>query len=349
MAYTLKTREEFNEYLKKVEVIPSGDEMLIDEFNSSSLFDLYNLLTKIKNDRQISPTRQSKLRRILRANFPKEIASFLHFPITNETLHSLEEHIKDVFLAYIENPKTSSITEKEMENLKIIVAKKYPTEIQRLIKKEKDSIEFKLEKAFIEKTFYDVIDEYTKHTENVQNNEDVQTAYYTQSKNIATKVHIATTGRQKAPKSVTDNIRKEFMKSLESVVPSNLEKGITYADLTSNFNLYKVSDDYSGYTVYVTDIDDTFHIDAETKKTEKGQEFIKYRKEKEDNVPFYHSLYDFLYDTTSFLDFTEEDYLQMRIELLDRLQHLTYPKCSEEYNGILFKPKDKNDPRNLFF
>ncbi len=77
MAYPLKTREEFNEYLKTIRVIPTEDETLIDAFNSSSLFDLYGLLTEIKNDRQISSTRQKKLKKIVNANFSKEVADLL--------------------------------------------------------------------------------------------------------------------------------------------------------------------------------------------------------------------------------------------------------------------------------
>ncbi len=80
MAYPLKTREEFNEYLKKVNVIPTGDEILIDHFNSSSLFDLYSLLTEIKNDHQISSTRQKKLKKIVKTNFSKEVADLLRLP-----------------------------------------------------------------------------------------------------------------------------------------------------------------------------------------------------------------------------------------------------------------------------
>ncbi len=268
--------------------------------------------------------------------------------MTKDVIQSFEEYIKELFLAYLEDPKTCPVTEKEMEKLKIIIAKKYPIEIEKLVKKEKDSTEFKLEIKFIEKAVNDIVDEYTKHSENIQNNEDVQSSYYIQSKNLSSKVHIATTGRQKGPKSTTDNLRKEFMKSLTNVVPSNFEQGISYADLSNNFNLQKVSDDFSGYTVYTTGIAETFHINKEMKKTKKGQEFIQYRKQKKENLDIFHPLHDFLHDPSSFLDFTEEDYLQLKIELLDRLQHLTYPKCSEEYKGILFKPKDKDDPGTCF-
>jgi len=263
-------------------------------------------------------------------------------------LHSFEEYIKELFLAYLEDPKTCYVTEKEMEKLKIIIAKKYPAEIEKLVKKEKDPTEFRLEKKFIENTVSDIVDEYTKHTENVQNNEDVQSSYYIQSKNLSSKVHIATTGRQKGPKSMTDNLRKEFMKSLTNTIPSDFEQGISYTDLSNNFNLQKVSDDFSGYTVYTTDIGDTFHIDKKTKQTKKGQEFIRYRKQKEANLRIFHSLYDFLHDPSSFLNFTEENYLQLKIELLDKLQYLTYPDCSEEYKGILFKPKSKDEPGTCF-
>lgn len=349
MAYTLKTREEFNQYLNDVQVLPSSDEMLIDDFNSSSLFDLYTLLTKIKDDRQISSSRQKKLRKLLHANFPEEITSLLSFPITNQVIQSIEEYIKDIFLAHVKNPKSSDFSEKEIENLKIIVAKKYPNEFLKLIKEEKDPTEFKLEKEFIEKTVSDITDEYAKHLKNMQNNEDVQTSYYTASNNNFSKANISTTGRLKSLKSATDNLRKEFTKSLQNVVPSNIEKGITYSDLTNNFNLSKVSDDYYGFLVYVTDINDTFHLDEDTLNTEEGKEFRRYRKQREDNIPLLHSLHNFLHNSSSFLDFTEEEYLQIKIELLDKLQSLTYPECFEEYDGSLFQPKDENDSRNFFF
>lgn len=63
MPYKIKSREEFNKYLKNVKVLPSGDEILIDEFNSSSLFELYELFMKLKDNIRISPAMQRKLKK----------------------------------------------------------------------------------------------------------------------------------------------------------------------------------------------------------------------------------------------------------------------------------------------
>ncbi len=349
MSYYLKTRKEFNEYLNTINIIPSSNEVLIDEFHSSSLFELYGLLINLRDDRQISRTRQNKLRKLVRDNFPENIFHFLKFPITNEIIQQLESYIKDVFFAYLKDPNSTNFSKIEMEQLKIIVAKKFPSEFLQFIKDEKDPTEFRLQKMFLENKVFDIVEEYSKHSQSMQNDEDIQSAFYTSSNNDFPKVHISSTGRLKGPKSVSDNLRKEFMNSLENIIPSNLEKGISYSDLTSHFNLSKVSDDYFGFTVYVTDIAETFHIDDSIRNTEEGIEFRKARKQKELNTSIFHSLYNYLHGNTSFWDFTQEQYLQLKIELLDRLQYLTYPECSEEYSGPLFSPKDENDRRYFFF
>ena len=348
MAYHVMNRDEFQNYLqKKVKVIPTKDEMLIDEFSSTSLFELYELLTKLKDDRQIALTYQKKLKEKVQANF-SNVACLFEFPINENVLTRVENYIKNVFLAYLKDPENSILSEKEFEKLKIVIAKKYPHEFVKLMQEERNATELKLQKKLLDEIVSDVTDDYHKHLKNLQNNEDIQTAYYTDSTNQFSKAHIATTGRLKAFKAANDNLRKEVTNSIQRLIPSNLEKGITYEDLKKQFNLSKVSDDYFGFTVYVTDIDDTFHIDEKTLKTKEGKEFVAYRKQKEDNIPIYRSLNNFLHNPCSFLTFTEEQYLQLKIELLNILQHLTYPECSEEYNGLLFHPQDENDPGTSF-
>lgn len=348
MSYKIKSREEFNKYLKDVKVIPSGDEMSIDKFNSSSLFELYELFTKIKNDLQISPAMQRKLKKHLQTSFPPEVSSFLSFPVSDSNIQSLEEYIKDVFLAYMENPRDSNLPEEEIENLKIIIAKKYPEELIKFEKAKKKPSETKLEQTFIRTIFSDIIDEYSRHCQNSQNNEDIQTVLYTTSRNEFSDINISSSGRLKGPKSSIDNVKKEFMKKFQSIPPSNLKKGVNYEDLIQNFNLSKVSDDYYGSTFYITEINDTFHIDKNIAETKEGKEFLNCRKQKEDNLPLFHFLSDALDNHFCFLDFTQEEYLQLKIELLDRLQHMTFPECSEEYSGILFKPKNENDVGTSF-
>ncbi len=348
MAYKVKSRKEFNTYLKDIKVLPSGDETLIDEFNSSSIFELYELFVKIRDDLQISPAMQRKLKKHLQSNFPPEVSACLSFPIQKSNIKNLEEYIKEVFLDYIENPNSSNISNTEIENLKIIMAKRYPNELLKFEIAEKTSAETRLEQEFLNAAFSNIVDEYSRHSENFQNNEDIQTVLYTTSKNDFPAVDVSISGRQKGPKSTDDNIRKEFVKKLQSIPPSNLEKGVSYADLINCFNLSKVSDDYYGSTLYITGIDDTFHISKKIAETKEGKEFLKCKEQKQDNLPLFHFLSDALDDQSAFLDFTEEEYLQLEIELLDRLQHMTFPECSEEYSGILFKPKSENDVGTSF-
>lgn len=349
MAYQLKNREEFKKYIDTIQILPSSDEIAIDEFDSSSLFDLYSLLTKIKDNRQISPARQELLIQKLDNNFPKELSSLLHFPVNDAVLLVFEDYIKGVFLSYMEHPKSLTQEEsEELEKLKIIMAKKHPDVFLQFIKEEKNATEFKLEKDFIEKTFVDVLDEYSKHAEELQENEDVQSAFYITTKNKSPTTRISTSGRLKSEKSVSDNVNKEMNRSLEKVIPSDFEKGISYTDLTNQFNLSKISDDFYGFIVYLKWIDDTFHIDADQKNTEDGKLFMAYRKQKNKNIAYLHSLTDFLEDFSSFIAFSQEDYLQMRIELLDKLQDLTFQECSQEYNGLLFVPQDSKDPGTSF-
>ncbi len=113
MSYKLKNRDEFQNFLNTVVVLPSYDEICIDKFQSSSLFDLYELLVTIKDDRQISLAMQEKLKKQLETNFSEDIAHLLTFPVTGQVLHNFEEYMKDVFLTYIKDSKNSTISKKE--------------------------------------------------------------------------------------------------------------------------------------------------------------------------------------------------------------------------------------------
>ncbi len=112
MTYKLKSREEFNEYLKNVKIIPSEDEFLINKFNSSSLFELYELFVKIKDDFQISPAMQKKLKKHLQTSFPTEVSSCLSFPV-NKISNDKIEFILSSALSQsqkIELPYTNDVT-----------------------------------------------------------------------------------------------------------------------------------------------------------------------------------------------------------------------------------------------
>ena len=361
MAYKLKTRDEFKKYLdEEVKIIPSHDEDLINEFNSSSLFDLYGLLKEIENDLRISTNMQEKLKDTVKAQFPKEVYSLISFPINDEVLKNFEEYIKDKFIDYMEHPeKYKGQKEKleEIEKLKIIIAKRYPNEFLKFIKTEKDPKDLKLEVKYIKKQFYHTLDKYMQHKKNMQNNEDIQTATYTTIKNDFGEFDIYLPGRVKSLGSATENYNKELHNSLDNIVPSDLEKGITYEDLENNFNLDKTSDDYFAITIVLKNVLDTFHIDeleslynaADDKTAKNIRDLIQYRRDKNVHLSYYHSLKNFIDDPYFFMDFTQEQYLQIKIELLDILQRCTFSECSEEYNGPLFKPQNKDDLRNFFF
>lgn len=349
MEFYLKDRETFKKYIETIQVLPSADEMAIDAFDSSSLFDLYGLLTQIKDNRQISSAKQELLAQKLANNFPEELVSLLHFPVNQSVLSVFEEYIKGTFISYITNLKDLTPEEQEeLEKLKIIMAKKQPQIFLKFIKQEKNATEFKLEKDYIEKNFRGVLDDYSKHIEETQNNEDIQSASYIVAKNKFPKIRISTSGRLKSMKSVKDNIDKEMKKALEKVMPSDLEKGISYNDLSNTFNLSKISDDFYGFLVYIKGIDDTFHLNESMKNTEAGKLFLAYRNQKKENVTYFQSLSDFLADPSSLIAFSQEDYLQMQIELLNKLQYLTFQECSQEYSGPLFEPQDSNDPGTSF-
>ncbi len=361
MAYKLKTRNEFEKYLdEEVKIIPSHDEDLINAFNSSSLFSLYQLLNNLKNDLRISLSMQEKLKNTIKTNFSEEVSSLINFPIDDKILKSFEEYIKNVFIDYTEHPEKYKHQKEKIEdikNLKIIIAKKYPNEFLRLIKVEKDTKDLELEQKYIKKQFDRTVDEYIRHKKNMQNNEDIQTASYTTIKNDFGEFDIYLPGRVKSLGSATENYNKELHNTLNNIVPSNLEKGITYEDLENNFNLNKATDDYFAITIVLKNVLDTFHIDEldrfyNSKNDEIAKDIrdlIQYRKDKKIHLSYYHSLMNFLDNTYFFMDFTQEQYLQIKIELLDILQRCTFKECSEEYNGPLFKPQNKDDLRNIFF
>ena len=272
MAYTVKSRDEFQTYLKSVTVLPTYDEVCIDKFNSSSLFELYELFITIVDDKQISPKMQEKLKNTLKENFSEEICSLLSFPIEKETtINKLEILIKDKFLEYYESSKTtplSSQEQKEFDQLKIIVAKKFPKVFMELIKEDKDPKEFSKELDFIRHKFEDTLDNYIMHHEKSQSDQDIITAIYTMLKSTLPDVHTHEPSRQKSHESVKANAVKELTQSLNSITSSNIGQNITLNDLEDNFDLSKITDDFVGSTIIIDYIPSVTEFDAIVSETQ---------------------------------------------------------------------------------
>ena len=349
MAYKLKTRDEFQTYLTDVEVLPSYDELCIDKFDSTSLFDLYKLFTELKNDKQISPKMQEKLKQTLERNFPQEISSSLSFPIEEKvSIKKLEEHIKNIFLEYYERSKTENLSPKEQSEfnkLQIIVSKKFPEEFLKLIKENINPKEFELQTQLIKENFSKIVDEFNLHVEKTQNNEDIVTGIYITNRSQYPDLKSHDPAREKSLESAQNNMEKEIRNSLSSVIPSQFDKGITFADLSNQLNFSKISDDFYGSTIVLDNTVDTLRIDT---STDEGQQLMNYKKQRQENYEYYHDLMNFLDNPYSFLDFTQEQYLQIKIELLHKLQNATYQECSEEYKGTLQKKQHKKEPGTSF-
>lgn len=163
-------------------------------------------------------------------------------------------------------------------------------------------------------------------------NRDILGALYITASKLNPELDIYIPGRIKSTKSSIDNINKETLKSINTLLPSDLYVGLTNDDISKQFNIEKANTDFSGITIVLSNTDDTLHFDMNEPKTE---ELLELRELRKDNIYFSHILENFLFDNDSTV-FSDIELLQMKIELLMRLRLTTYEECTKEYNGTSF-------------
>lgn len=353
MAYKMLNRKQYNnslqDWFKKHPLELPYEEGLINNYNSSELSDLFRLLQELK-DSEIDPkyfeilkNKVSTLyspqlaKRIFSVKLPKEVkndttksTSYMH----SQYCDALAEYIKDFFVSLATNKnKKQSVSNKEFTALSSIVNKFYPYTFVELAKNPPSNAEFKKQLDFIRNEITNSIDTYYKHSPQ-SSKDDI---YYSGSslhvvtKNLYKELSFKLPIRLlKSMSSYKKNLNKEIKNGLSNIVPSQPEKGSSIEDVEKNFSLLSTEEDIVGMTIVLDSVDDTLHFDKDDLK---GSDLLELRKIRKSNIDFSHSMKNFLEDVDNLLDLTEEQYLQMKIDVLNRLVTTTYDKCSQEYEA----------------
>lgn len=335
MAYMLKTTENFRkdliEYLKENPIELNQEKLLIDNFSSSNLSDLYRLFLKLENI-ELTEDSTTKLSKILKENFginSNEFFNDIKATITTENIHTLENIIKEAFLRYYADQ--TNIDDDEFYKLTVIVNKVFPAVLLNFITEPTDDITE--QQIYIKNKFLSTINHYHAHNskEAEEENRDISAALYNAIKKHYPHLNAYVVARIKSMKSTVDNVNKEFTKSIFNLLPSDFSKGITMEDLENQFSLENANTDFSGFTIVLNNTDDVLHFD---KTNPKSSEILKIRKTRKQNIIFTHSLENFLTEREDFIE--HKDLLQIKIDLLMRLRESTYDQCTKEFKGTSF-------------
>lgn len=337
MAYNIKQQEEFlkdlNKYLEKNPLEQDYEQNLINTFSSSNLSDLYKLFLKLKNY-SLSDDLYNKLETIIATNFSinsKIILDLKSDCIEEENIHALENIIKDKYLEYIA-ADSDEITDEELYNLSVIVNKVFPEVFLKLVHTPSNDIE--AQQAIIREKILTTIDHWHLHSSDSAQIEtkDIAGAFYITAKKLYPHLNIYIPGRVKSMRSSLININKEISKSLSSMIPTDSSVGITTEDVKNQFSLNDANTDFSGITIVLNNVDDSFHLD---KNDPRSTEILKLRKIRNDNLNFTHTLENFLADHED-TDLSNTDLLQIKIDLLTRLRDSSYDECTIEYHNTSF-------------
>lgn len=342
MAYKLKSIQEFDkqieDYLEKHPIEFSYKKNIIDNFSSQKLSDLYGLFLNLKGH-ELSNDLLNDLKNIIKTNYSIDVHSIFQDEnentISENNIDSLANIIKDKFSEQISSQEDSAknnIDEDELYKLSVIVNKLFPSFFLSLISNPNSDIE--QDQKIIKDRILNTIDNWHQHNlyEAELENRDILGALYITASKLNPELDIYIPGRIKSTKSSIDNINKETLKSINTLLPSDLSVGLTNDDISKQFNIEKANTDFSGITIVLSNTDDTLHFDMNEPKTE---ELLELRELRKDNIYFSHILENFLFDNDSTV-FSDIELLQMKIELLMRLRLTTYEECTKEYNGTSF-------------
>lgn len=339
MAYTIKPVEDFkrdlNRYLAENPIELDYEKALINNFTSSNLSDLYKLLLNLENI-ELDETSYTKLKELLQNNFeidPNMIFSLNEnssMSISKENIQFLENLIKDKYLQYISSP--SDINQDEMYNLTVIVNKVFPDVFLDLVKEPNSNI--KQQQNYIKEKVLATINHWSSHNtkEAEEENRDIAAALYITSRKLYPHLSIYIPGRIKSMKSSISNISKEFQKGISNIIPEDLSAGISDDDVKEQFSLKNANNDFSGFTIVLSNTDDILHFDTSDPKS---AEILKLRKIRKDNISFIHCLENFLSENEDTY-FSNTELLQIKIDLLTKLRESTYAECTQEFQGTSF-------------
>ncbi len=335
MAFQPQKREEFLNSLKNIEINRPPEEKLIYDFTPDGLSSLYKLFLKLKGI-LINDDHFDYLSNVISSNYSENISNLVHNPITDNEINQLLEIMKQEYLELVNDNNPKNISEKEQERLKSIVNKHFPAIFLDFVENPVSAEEFFKQEELIKDTVLQLSDVYYNQVSphGQQNSEYLASAIYLVYKKIAPEISITEPTRDKGFKSVDDNIHKELNRGLQNTVPSNIKTGITLSDMKKNIvsnpdnpNNFtdKTNADFSGITIVLNHIDDAMYFDETDPE---NSEILRLKKQKNDNLRFIHSIKKYLNENDIFM--TQEDYFQIYIELLNRLQDSTYPECTHE-------------------
>lgn len=335
MAYQTQKREEFLKSLKNIEINQLPEETSLKDFEPIGLSNLYHLFIAIQ-DKTISAVQFSHLNNLITLNYPQDIASLLHNPITESEVSDLLEIMKEEYLQIIYNKNPRNINKEEQEQLKTILSHHFPSLFLDFIENPVSMEEFSEQEKLIQDTFSSLVDDYynqvTPHGQ--KNTTYIESAIYLIYQKLHPELSIIFPNRIKGINSYQSNTKKELTKSIKNMLPSNLKDGIVISDmqnhLTSNQEnksnyTDKVNTDTSAMTIVLNYFDDAIYFDESDPENEN---ILKLKKERNNNLTFLQSVKKYLNENDYLM--TEEDYFQTYIQLLEHLQNTTYPECSHE-------------------
>lgn len=333
MSYKLKSEEDFSNYLSQYLIKNPFD---YNSISIDTLSGLYNFFLQNKKS-SFSKNLYDRLNNIIQntLNIEQKIMTFdednAEYIITDENINTLEIIIKDRYLEYLSS-KPQNISEEELYKLAVIVSKKFPEQFVDLIETSIPPKDFKQQLDYIRNTFQETIDVAIQHTTSESKEEiiDIGSSIYITYKDLFPELDIYIPGRGKSINSSINNIVKETKNSIFNLIPSIVKNGLSYSDVENQFNINKAKNDFSAFTIVLTNTDDALHFD---KNDSSSKEIYLLRKQRANNLSFIHSLENFL-DSDTNLSFKE--LMQIKIELLIRLRGCTYNECFSEYKNTSF-------------
>ena len=338
MPYKMKNRKEFekkiNEYLIEHPVENSKEKKLIEDFSSNELSDLYKLFLDLKG-KELDEDLLKKLKIIIKENYlldDKELLGNDDYEIKEENIRKLANIIKEKFLEYMRMEK-DKVNATELSRLTVIVNKEFPEILLQFINESSESAVESDKKIMID-SILETIDKWKEHTtkEAEEENRDIIGAIYISARKLYPEMTIYVPGRIKSARSSISNIKKEANKSVKSIVPSDLERGISKEDINNQFSMKKANTDFTGFTIVLDNVDETMHFDKNAPMT---NEILKLRKVQDDCITFSHEIENFLAEKED-EELSKQELMQIKLDLLMRLRMLTYEECKKEYKGTSF-------------
>ncbi len=335
MAFTMKKREEFLDSLKNIKVNQSPEENSIENFTPNGLSDLYKLFLSLK-DISLSTAQFKFLTNIISSNYDEKVSLLFHNPITNYEISALLEIMKQEYYEFVKSDNPKNISLKEQNELKKIINQHYPELFLDFIETPISAENFLKQTTLIKDATTNLVNQYYQQTTpHAQKNSDyLGSAIYLVFRKLYPELSTSVYKREKGFKSFNDNMHKELNKNVKNIIPNDVKTGITLSDMEKqilsnpeNPNNFtdKTNDDFSGITIVLSHVDGTIYFDENDPE---NIDILKLKKQKDENLRFMHSVKKYLNENDIFM--TQEEYFQVYIELLYRLQNSTYPECTHE-------------------